>query len=144
MASTDQARLLRDVSSFAGTARKGRAQTCRSPKRLPANWLFFSGAFGFTELVFNVQTANFDAGKPCPAKISASREHWKSNPAFSAQVLCYFPKTLPGLFEQNLPSLSAKHRPTHFKKPPGWQARPNARFRRAGAVDQGLCQTPRR
>jgi hypothetical protein len=34
---TDQARLLRDVSSFAGTARKGRAQTCRSTERLPAD-----------------------------------------------------------------------------------------------------------
>jgi len=33
---TDQARLWSDVSSFAGTARKGRAQTCRSTKRLPA------------------------------------------------------------------------------------------------------------
>jgi hypothetical protein len=32
-----QARLLRDVSSFAGTARKGRAQTCRSTERLPAD-----------------------------------------------------------------------------------------------------------
>ncbi|MCZ7666552.1 MAG: hypothetical protein M5U34_04645 [Chloroflexi bacterium] len=33
-----------------------------------------SSAFGCTELVFNVQTANFDNGKPFPAKISASRE----------------------------------------------------------------------
>ena len=34
---TSQARLLRDVSSFAGTARKGCAQTCRSTERLPAD-----------------------------------------------------------------------------------------------------------
>jgi hypothetical protein len=34
-----------------------------------------SGAFGLTNLVFNIQTTNFDAGKPFPAKTYASQEH---------------------------------------------------------------------
>jgi hypothetical protein len=54
-----------------------------------------SGAFGLTNFVFNVQTANFDAGKPCSAKIAASRERWKSNPAFPAQLLRHSPKLRP-------------------------------------------------
>jgi hypothetical protein len=48
-----------------------------------------------TKLVFNVQTTNFDVGKPCPAKIFPSREHWKSNLAFSVQLLRHSPKVCP-------------------------------------------------
>ena len=97
-----------------------------------------SGAFAFTKPVFNVQTANFDDSKPVPTKTFASREHWKGNLVFSCQLLRQVPKTLPGLFEQNLPRFWQKHRPTHFKKLPGWQARPNATVRCAGAVVQSL------
>jgi hypothetical protein len=68
-----------------------------------------------TSLVFNVQTANFDAAKTFTTTTDASREHWKSNLAFSCQLLRHFPRTLPGLFEQNPAKPLAKHRPTHFK-----------------------------
>jgi hypothetical protein len=57
--------------------------------------LSFSGAFDLPILVFNVQTANFKAGKPIPAKTYALRERQKSNPAFSAQRLHHSPKLRP-------------------------------------------------
>jgi hypothetical protein len=53
-----------------------------------------------------------------------------------------FPKTSPILLEQNPPCLWRKHCPTHFKKLPGWQARPNATISRAGAGYQNLRQSP--
>jgi len=54
-----------------------------------------AGALAVTKLVFNVQTANFKAGKPISAKIFASCEHRKSNPAFPAQLLRHSPKLCP-------------------------------------------------
>jgi hypothetical protein len=72
---------------------------------LPANRLLLSRAFGFTKLVFNVQTVNFNAGKTFTTQTDASREHWKGNLAFSCQLFCHFSKTLPDLFEQTLPNL---------------------------------------
>jgi hypothetical protein len=86
--------------------------TQRPRPDLPQHRTLASGLKSFVQarlvspnLVFNVQTANFDAGKPFPTKTSASREHWKSNLAFSCQLLRQVPKTLPGLFEQNPPRL---------------------------------------
>jgi hypothetical protein len=60
---------------------------------------------GLTNLVFNVQTATFNAGKTFTTQTDASREHWKGNLAFFYQLLRQVSKTLAGLFEQTLPSL---------------------------------------
>jgi hypothetical protein len=76
------------------------------PRTLASGLTFLAQVrFGFTKLVFNVQTAHFNAGKAFTTKTDASREHWKSNLAFSCQLLRQFPKTLPGLFDQKPPRL---------------------------------------
>ena len=51
-----------------------RAKTFPCPKACQRTGLSCLGASGLTNLVFNVQIVNFDAGKPLPVKTSASQE----------------------------------------------------------------------
>jgi hypothetical protein len=75
--------------------RKGRAPTSVAQNARQRTENLFPDPLDLTNLVFNVQTANFKAGKTFTAKINTSREHCKGDLAFPTQLLRHFPKFCP-------------------------------------------------
>lgn len=92
---TDQARLWCDVSSLLAQHTKAAPRLAVAQGVCQWTKTFFPDASGLTNLVLNMRTAHFDAGKPFPDRLVASRDGWGSERPFPNQRLNHSPKPTP-------------------------------------------------